>query len=116
MDRLLAKVEEAHVRFRKAIKQAVTEAGQASDLWDDLLETQALEGEQEEEGIEEDPNVNRTLSIAQSTRSMVSLCCTSIDVLFAARSLHGNAHLSMLQAEAGCRMPMYSMVGLSKLY
>ncbi|KAK9819038.1 hypothetical protein WJX74_009045 [Apatococcus lobatus] len=70
MDRLLARVEEAHVRFRKAIKQAVTEAGQASDLWDDLLETQAFEGEEEEEGGEEDPNVGRTFSMAQSTRSM----------------------------------------------
>ena len=73
MDKLLARVEEAHVRFRKAIKQAVTEAGQASDLWDDLLETQAFEGEQEEEGGQEDPKVGRTFSMAQSTRSMVSV-------------------------------------------
>ncbi len=64
MDRLLARVEEAHVRFRKAIKQAVTEAGQASDLWDDLLETQALEGEEE---APEPVEINRMLS----TRSMV---------------------------------------------
>ena len=76
MDRLLARVEEAHVRFRKAIKQAVTEAGQASDLWDDLLETQAFEGEQDEEGAQENPNVGRTFSMAQSTRSMVSLWCS----------------------------------------
>lgn len=96
MDRLLAKVEEAHVRFRKAIKQAVTEAGQASDLWDDLLETQAFEGNQEEEGIEDDPNLNRTLSMAQSTRSMASLCCNSFPVPSGAKSFCRHAHLSML--------------------